>query len=55
MYRPMPTTPESGYRTLRKGHASKLQSDLIDHVFHCGMKGDIAVVGDWNGSVLRAP
>ena len=38
-----------GYRTLKKGHDGKLRSDLIDHVFQYGEKGDIAVVGDWNG------
>ena len=52
--RPKNVPPDSadattGYRTLKKGHAGKLRSDVIDHVFQYGTKGDIAVVGDWNG------
>jgi hypothetical protein len=52
--RPKNVPPDSsdatvGYRTLKKGHAGKLRSDLIDHVFQYGLKGDIAVAGDWNG------
>jgi hypothetical protein len=38
-----------GYRTLKKGHVGKMRSDVIDHVFEYGTKGDRAVVGDWNG------
>ena len=34
---------------MKKGHAGKMRSDLIDHVFQYGTKGDIAVTGDWNG------
>ena len=34
---------------MKKGHAGKMRSDLIDHVFQYGEKGDIAVAGDWNG------
>ena len=34
---------------MKKGNAGKMRSDLIDHVFQYGTKGDIAVVGDWNG------
>lgn len=38
-----------GWRTLKKGHRGDMRSDLIDHVFQYGDKGDIAVTGDWNG------
>ena len=34
---------------MKKGNAGKMRSDVIDHVFQYGGKGDIAVVGDWNG------
>jgi protocatechuate 3,4-dioxygenase beta subunit len=52
--RPKNVPPDSadatvGYRTLKKGHHGKLRSDVIDHVFQYGQKGDIAVAGDWNG------
>lgn len=38
-----------GWRTMKKGNAGKMRSDVIDHVFEYGQKGDHAVVGDWNG------
>jgi serine-aspartate repeat-containing protein C/D/E len=38
-----------GWRTLKKGQVGKLRSDLIDHVFKYGTKGDISITGDWNG------
>jgi serine-aspartate repeat-containing protein C/D/E len=34
---------------MKKGERGKLRSDVIDHVFEYGTKGDRAVVGDWNG------
>jgi protocatechuate 3,4-dioxygenase beta subunit len=46
---PDPVDAAAGYRTLKKGHVGKMRSDVIDHVFQYGMKGDVAVVGDWNG------
>jgi protocatechuate 3,4-dioxygenase beta subunit len=46
---PDPADAATGYRTLKKGHSGRLRSDLIDHVFKYGEKGDIAVIGDWNG------
>ncbi len=46
---PDPMDAAVGYRTMKHGKAGKLRSDLIDHVFRYGTKGDIAVVGDWNG------
>jgi protocatechuate 3,4-dioxygenase beta subunit len=47
-----PTAAEAtdGYRALRKTARGKLRTDLIDHVFHFGVHGDIPVTGDWNGS-----
>jgi len=46
-----PETSEAavGWRTMKKGNAGKMRSDVIDHVFEYGTKGDIAVTGDWNG------
>jgi hypothetical protein len=38
-----------GYRTMKRGQDAKMRSDVIDHVFQYGTKGDIAVTGDWNG------
>ena len=46
---PKPADAAVGWRTLKCGAAGKLRSDLIDHVFQFGTKGDLAVVGDWNG------
>jgi serine-aspartate repeat-containing protein C/D/E len=46
---PQPVDAAIGFRTLKKGHEGKLRSDVIDHVFQYGDKGDIAVTGDWNG------
>ncbi len=46
---PDPAHAATGYRTLKRGSVGKLRSDLIDHVFQYGSKGDIAVTGDWNG------
>ena len=42
-----------GWRTMKKGHSGKMRSDLIDHVFQYGTKGDRAVNGDWNGDGIR--
>jgi serine-aspartate repeat-containing protein C/D/E len=38
-----------GYRTMKRGQAGKMRSDVIDHVFQYGSKGDVAVTGDWTG------
>ncbi len=46
---PDPADAAAGYRTMKKGHAGRMRSDVIDHVFQYGRKGDVAVVGDWNG------
>jgi hypothetical protein len=42
-----------GYRTLKRGETGKIRSDVIDHVFQYGTKGDIAVTGDWNGDGIN--
>lgn len=46
---PKPADAALGWRTLKRGLSGRLRSDLIDHVFQYGRKGDIAVAGDWNG------
>ena len=50
---PTPTEATVGWRTLKKGHVGQMRSDLIDHVFQYGEKGDRAVVGDWNGDGIH--
>jgi serine-aspartate repeat-containing protein C/D/E len=51
---PDPTEAAVGYRTLKPGNGGRLRSDLIDHVFQYGGKGDLAVTGDWNGDGIRS-
>ncbi|MEN6459310.1 MAG: SdrD B-like domain-containing protein [Thermoguttaceae bacterium] len=46
---PDPADAAVGWRTMKKGTSGRMRSDLIDHVFQYGQKGDIAVTGDWNG------
>ncbi|MCE5266265.1 MAG: hypothetical protein LLG00_00060 [Planctomycetaceae bacterium] len=46
---PDPVDAAVGWRTLKKSNTGRMRSDLIDHVFEYGQKGDIAVTGDWNG------
>jgi serine-aspartate repeat-containing protein C/D/E len=46
---PDPADAAIGWRTLKKGHAGKMRSDVIDHVFQYGVKGDVPITGDWNG------
>jgi serine-aspartate repeat-containing protein C/D/E len=46
---PNPADATTGWRAMKKGQTGRLRSDLIDHVFQYGVKGDIAVTGDWNG------
>jgi len=50
---PKPQEAAIGWRTMKKGTAGKLRSDLIDHVFQFGGKDDLAVVGDWNGDGIH--
>ena len=47
---PDPTEAAVGYRTLKKGNAGKMRSDLVNHVFKYGENGDLAVAGDWSGN-----
>jgi len=56
--RPKNVPPEAadaavGYRTMKKGAGGKMRSDVIDHVFAHGTKGDVAITGDWNGDGIR--
>jgi hypothetical protein len=39
----------SGHRIMQLTSTGKARADLIDHVFHYGVPGDVPVVGDWNG------
>jgi hypothetical protein len=50
---PEPAEAAVGWRTMKKGNAGTMRSDLIDHVFEYGSKGDHAVSGDWNGDGIR--
>ncbi len=50
---PQPEEATAGQRTLQRGAAGKLRSDLIDHVFQFGTAGDVAVVGDWTGDGVK--
>jgi len=42
-----------GWRTMKQGNGGEMRSDLIDHVFQYGTKGDVAVTGDWNGDGIH--
>jgi len=46
---PDPDKAAMGTRALKRTTHGKIREDLIDHVFHYGSDGDIAVAGDWNG------
>ncbi len=59
MGRPKNVPPDAaeaavGWRTLKRGNAGKMRSDVIDHVFQYGSKGDRAISGDWNGDGIRS-
>lgn len=48
----LPPTPETatiGHRLMQKSVVGDVRADLIDHVFHYGKAGDVAIAGDWNG------
>jgi protocatechuate 3,4-dioxygenase beta subunit len=52
----MPPTPDeatSGARTLKLTVQGKTRADVIDHVFHYGVAGDVPLSGDWNGDGIR--
>ncbi|MCE9546801.1 MAG: hypothetical protein K8T25_15080 [Planctomycetia bacterium] len=42
-----------GKRELTLKPNGKLRADLIDHVFAYGRRGDVPIVGDWNGDGVR--
>jgi serine-aspartate repeat-containing protein C/D/E len=46
---PDPADAAIGWRTMKKGYSGRMRSDVIDHVFQYGEKGDVALTGDWNG------
>jgi protocatechuate 3,4-dioxygenase beta subunit len=46
---PDPPDAALGHRTMKQGQHGRMRSDVIDHVFQYGGRGDIAVTGDWNG------
>lgn len=48
----LPPTPEQatdGRRELQATEGGRVRSDLIDHVFAFGKKGEVPLAGDWNG------
>ncbi|TWT48540.1 SdrD B-like domain-containing protein [Botrimarina hoheduenensis] len=52
----VPPTAEdatSGARLLRQPTGEGQRADRIDHVFHYGTVGDVAIAGDWNGDGIR--
>ncbi|MEX0642795.1 MAG: SdrD B-like domain-containing protein [Pirellulales bacterium] len=52
----MPPTPDdatSGGRLLKRTAKGQKRADLIDHVFHYGVPGDVPITGDWNGDGTR--
>ena len=51
---PDPADAAVGWRTMKPGNGGRMRSDLIDHVFQYGTKGDLAVTGDWNGDGIHA-
>jgi serine-aspartate repeat-containing protein C/D/E len=50
---PEPHEAAYGRRTMKLTSQGQVRADLIDHVFHFGVHGDTAVVGDWNGDGVR--
>ncbi|MEN6557155.1 MAG: SdrD B-like domain-containing protein [Thermoguttaceae bacterium] len=46
---PDPADAAVDRRVLKKGDAGASRTDVIDHVFEYGTKGDRALTGDWNG------
>ncbi|MBX3411676.1 MAG: hypothetical protein KF708_03070 [Pirellulales bacterium] len=46
---PDPDKATLGNRAMKRTIHGKVREDLIDHVFHYGSEGDVAVTGDWNG------
>ena len=46
---PDPPDAAAGRRTMKQGNRGRMRSDVIDHVFQYGGRGNVAVTGDWNG------
>jgi hypothetical protein len=46
---PKPEHATNGRRLMQLTSTGRTRADLIDHVFHYGVLGDVPVVGDWNG------
>jgi serine-aspartate repeat-containing protein C/D/E len=47
---PQPQHATIGHRQMKRTRDGSLRSDLIDHVFHYGQRGDVPVTGDWTGT-----
>ncbi len=47
---PKPEYATHGVRHMQRTNTGKLRSDLIDHVFHYGVPGDMPIAGAFNGS-----
>ena len=43
-----------GNRVMKLTNRGPLRADVIDHVFHYGIEGDMPVVGDWNGDGIQS-
>jgi hypothetical protein len=42
-----------GARRLKLTAEGSVRSDVIDHVFHYGVPGDMPITGDWNGDGIK--
>ena len=51
---PEPEDATLGSRVMKLTSLGHLRADLIDHVFHFGVAGDMPVTGDWNGDGINA-
>ncbi len=47
---PRPDQATHGVRTMQRSSTGKMRADLIDHVFHYGVPGDMPIAGAFNGS-----
>lgn len=46
---PQPDEAPVGYRLMKRTSQAAPRSDVIDHVFYFGTRGDVPLAGDWNG------